>query len=122
MIGKVKVEGIPIWVSLFLMLIVAVGIGLGVPAMIGQGLMETHSIGWGGRQLGIAVGSILAITYRSQIGYLIVFTCAVFKEISDLIEVLSMPDPGVGMVLGFAPFIALELVALWYSYRAVQTR
>ncbi|MEO1406252.1 MAG: hypothetical protein AAFV54_07140 [Pseudomonadota bacterium] len=102
-------------------LIVLFGIGFGAPAMLGHGLMEMHTIGWGGRQLGIAFGSILAIVYRSQIGYLIVFVCAVFKETSDLVEVLSMPDPDMGMALGFAPFIALEITSLWYSYSATKT-
>ncbi|MEL6377506.1 MAG: hypothetical protein AAFQ04_09955 [Pseudomonadota bacterium] len=116
-----KVDGIPFWVTIFLGLIVLFGIGFGAPAMLGHGLMEMHTIGWGGRQLGIAFGSILAIVYRSQIGYLIVFVCAVFKETSDLIEVLSMPDPDMGMALGFAPFIALEITSLWYSYSATKT-
>ena len=118
--SKLKVDGIPFWVTLFLMLIVLFGFGFGLPAMLGQGMMETQTIGWGGRQLGIAVGSILAIVYRSQVGYLIVFTCAVFKETSDLIEVLSAPTPDMGMALGFAPFIGLELISLWFSYRATK--
>lgn len=103
------------------MLIVLFGVGFGVPAMLGQGLMETQTIGWGGRQLGIAVGSILAIIYRNQIGYLIVFTCAVFKETSDLIEVMSAPVPDMGMAFGFVPFIGLEVISLWLSYRATKT-
>ncbi|MEM1374828.1 MAG: hypothetical protein AAGF78_10660 [Pseudomonadota bacterium] len=120
MASKLKVDGIPLWVTLFLAFIVLLGVGLGAPAMLGQGLMETHTIGWGGRQLGIAVGSILAIVYRSQVGYLIVFTCALFKETSDLLEVLSVPGAGIGMVIGFVPFIGLELVSLWFSYRATR--
>ncbi|WP_420861354.1 hypothetical protein [Algirhabdus cladophorae] len=117
---RIKAEGIPLWVTLFLCLIILFGIGFGAPAMLGHGLMETQTIGWGGRQLGIAVGSILAIAYRSQVGYLIVFTCAVFKETSDLIEVMSAPVLEMGMVIGFIPFICLELASLWLSYRAAK--
>ncbi|MEM6588904.1 MAG: hypothetical protein AAF641_10690 [Pseudomonadota bacterium] len=117
---KLKVDGIPLWVTVFLLLIILFGVGLGAPAMVGHGLMEAHTIGWGGRQLGIAVGSILAIVYRSQIGYVIVFTCALFKETSDLIEILSSQTPDMGMALGFAPFLALELVSLWYSHKATK--
>ncbi|MEM7082492.1 MAG: hypothetical protein AAF465_07130 [Pseudomonadota bacterium] len=121
MTSRMKVQGIPLWVTLFLVLIVLFGIVFGVPALMGQGLMETHTIGWGGRQLGIALGSILAMVYRSQVGYMMAFTCATLKETSDLIEILSLPTPDIGMVLGFIPFIVLELISLWYSYNATKS-
>ena len=120
MVNKLKVDGIPFWVTLFLMLIIVFGFAFGVPGMLGQGLMETQTIGWGGRQLGIAVGSVLAILYRSQVGYLIAFTCALFKETSDLLEVLAAPEPNMGMVLGFVPFIIPEIISIWFSYRATK--
>lgn len=118
--SKLKAEGIPFWITLLLMLIVVFGFGMGVPALLGQGLMETHTIGWGGRQLGIAVGSILAILLRNPVGYVIVFTCHAFKETGDLIEAVSASGPDMATLLGFALFIGLELVALWYSYKALR--
>lgn len=111
-------DGIPLWVSVLLILIILLGIGFGIPAMFGHGLMETHTIGWGGRQLGIAIASLAAIIYRNQMGYFMAFICAVFKETSDLLELLSVPDPSMGMMVSFIPFISLELISLWYSFKA----
>lgn len=45
MANKLKVDGIPLWVTLLLMLIIVFGFAFGVPAMLGQGLMETQTIG-----------------------------------------------------------------------------
>ena len=119
--SKLKVEGIPFWVTLLLMLIVLFGVGMGLPALLGQGVMDTHTIGWGGRQLGIAVGSILAILYRNPTGYVIVFAAHACKETGDMIETLALSGPNAATLIGFALFIGLELVSLWYSYRATRT-
>ena len=120
--SKIKTDGIPVWVTYFLMLIILFGIGMGAPALVGQGVMDGHSISWGGRQLGIAIGSIFAIMYRNQVGYMIVFACHALKETADLIEVLAAPNVAISMVLPFVPFIALELTALWLSFRAAGTQ
>lgn len=43
---KLSVPGAPIWAKMFLCVVIAFGFVLAVSALIGNGLMEIHTIGW----------------------------------------------------------------------------
>jgi hypothetical protein len=103
---------------LYLCLIILIGVALGVPALIGNGLMEPHTVGWGGRELGIAVGAILALILRSPAAYFVIFVIGIFREISDVLEALAETPTNTTSALMIAVFIVLGAISAWFSYRA----
>lgn len=47
---RVKAPGVPIWVTLYLLVVIGFGVILGIPALLDNGMMETQTVGWGGRE------------------------------------------------------------------------
>ncbi len=111
--------GISIWVTVFLWIVIAFGFVLGVPAIFGAGMMETHTVGWGGRELGIGVAALVAAMLRNAYAYLIVFLAGIFRELSDALEALAQMPPNLDSAAGISVFTLIGALCAWASYRAL---
>jgi hypothetical protein len=118
---KLRAPGVPFWVTMYLYLVIAIGVVLGTPALLGSGLMELHTVGWGGRELGVAVGAILAALYRSPTAYVVIFVIGTFRETSDALEALAETPPNMISAALIGGFILMGLLCAWFSYRATRT-
>ncbi len=119
--NRLKAPSIPIAVTAYLCLVIAIGVVLGTPALFGGGLMETHTVGWGGRELGIAIAAIIALILRSPAAYLVIFVAGIFREVSDALEALAETPANMMSAAMISVFIVLGLICAWFSYRAVQS-
>lgn len=117
---KLAVPGIPFWVTLYLYLVICIGVVLGIPAMLGNGFTEAYTIGWGGRELGVAVGAILAAIYRKPVAYFVIFVIGVFRETSDALEAFAETPPNTTSALMISAFIIIGAICAWLSYRAMK--
>lgn len=120
--NRLSVPGIPIWATLFLLIVIAFGFVMGIPAFLGSGLMETHSVGWGGRQLGVGVAAVIAAVLRNPTAYLLIFVIGIFRETSDALEALAETPPNIASTIFIGVFIALGLASAWVSYRAMTSK
>ncbi len=118
---KVKAPGVPLLVTVYLFVVIGFGVVLGIPALFGNGLLETHTVGWGGRELGIAIGAIIAFLLRSPIAYFIIFVIGLFRELSDMLEALDETPANTTSAVQIGIFIAIGAVCAWYSYRAMRS-
>lgn len=115
-----KAPGIPFPVTLFLYIVIAFGVLLGLPALLGNGMMETHTVGWGGRELGVGIGAILAAVMRNAVAYFIIFVIGIFRELSDVLEALAETPANMTSAVMISFFIVCGIVSAYYSYRAMK--
>lgn len=83
-------------------------------------LADTQTIGWGGRELGVAVGAIMALFMRSPIAYLIIFVIGTFRELSDLLEALDETPANTTSAVSVGVFLVIGIVCAWFSLVAVR--
>lgn len=84
-----KTTGIPIWLTIVLGLLVLLSIASGGMAIIGNGMEDFMGASWGGRNLGLAAVSVVAISFRSPIVYLAAFISSIIRELGDIIQLLG---------------------------------
>ena len=113
-----KAPNMPVWTTFFLYFMGALGLILGLPALFGHGLMEVHSIGWGGRQLGLGIATLIAALWRNPLGYLMAFIGGFCRELGYLLEAIGGPSFGMGMLITFLMIMSAQLIAAWLSYQA----
>ncbi|WP_299155094.1 hypothetical protein [uncultured Tateyamaria sp.] len=118
--NKLSAPGVPIWATVFLFIVVVFGFVLGVPALLGIGLMETHTIGWGGRELGVAVGAVISAILRNPTAYFLIFVIGIFRETSDALEALAETPPNTASVIFIGIFVVIGAASALVSYRAMR--
>ncbi len=117
---RLKAPGVPLLVTLYLFVVIGFGVVLGIPALFGNGMMETQTVGWGGRELGIAIGAIIAVVSRNAMAYLIVFVAGVFRELSDALEALAERPANTASAVMIGVLGLVGALCAWFSYRGLR--
>ena len=60
-----KTAGIPMWVTIFALIVLALGCVLGLMAMLGQGSEPFMNASWGGRSIGLGFAAGVAVLLKS---------------------------------------------------------
>ncbi|WP_299154976.1 hypothetical protein [uncultured Tateyamaria sp.] len=118
--NKFSPPGISIWVTIFLWIEIAFGFVLGIPALFGSGLMETHTIGWDGRELGDGVGALVAAFLRDAAACLVIFLAGVFRELSDALEAFAEKPDNFVSAGGVSVFMFIGALCALASYCALR--
>jgi hypothetical protein len=116
-----KTNGLPMWVTIFALIVLVVGCALGLSAMFGPGMegMERHmSVSWGGRHLGLGLAAGVAVLLKNPTAYLAAFIGGVAREIGDLIAELSKAAPSMGVVIGISVFLLAGILGIVASNKA----
>ena len=116
LMNKIRSQGIPIWVSIYALITFLMGTIFGLSALFNPSNAVNYVAGadalaasWAGRNLGIGLGTGVAVFMRSRAALTIVFIGALFREIGDLISVI--PTGQTGMIV-VEVFLALDVIAL----------
>lgn len=119
--NKLRVEGVPIWATIYLLVVIGFGVVLGIPALLGEGFADLQTIGWGGRELGVAIGAILALLYRSALAYFLIFVIGTFRELSDLLEALDETPSNTSSAAMVGVFLIVGIACAAVSYRGIKS-
>lgn len=117
--SKIRVPGVPIWATLYMLVVIAFGVILGIPALIGEGFTDLQTIGWGGRELGVAVGAIIALVLRNALAYFLIFVIGTFRELSDMLEALDETPSNTSSAIQVGVFLVIGIACAIVSYRAI---
>jgi len=115
-------KGTPVWVLIYLAVLAAVGIGLGVFELvidpgsflgldIGAEKAEFTARGWGGRNLALGVTAALALLLRDRGGMAVALGGAIAREVSDVYTALIVESEGWSGAIFPAVMLALDVVA-----------
>ncbi|MEM8923077.1 MAG: hypothetical protein AAGD35_06215 [Actinomycetota bacterium] len=117
---RIGAPGVPIWATLFLLVVIGFGLFLGIPALLGSPMMDVHTIGWGGRQTGIGIAAVLALFSRNALAYLMIFVIGIPREISDLLEALDETPSNTAAAAQIGVTIVIGVLCASASARAVR--
>jgi len=115
-----RTAGLPLWVTLWALIVLAFGLVLGVSAMFGAGLdgMENSmSVSWGGRHLGLGLVAGAAVLLRSPSAYVAAFIGCIARDLGDLFAELGKADPNKGVIVGISVFLLISVIALATAIR-----
>lgn len=125
LVNKIRLSGIPIWVSFYALILFIIGTGLGVSSLLDPTSAVNYVEGadaiagaWAGRTLGLALGMGVALLMRSNIALTITFIGAFFREFGDLIGIFPSGQTNVIVVLVI--FLVLDTLALALCIRSVK--
>lgn len=102
---RIRAAGVPMWVTLFTALMGAMGLVVGVAAMIDPGLFffteadEALGQRYGGRQLGLGIVLLAAIALRSRTVYLVGIIAGLARELGDGVGAVTDGDTTAGAVV-----------------------
>ena len=104
-----KTPEIPIWVTIFALIVFVMGCSLGVMGAFGafEGMDGPMSISWGGRTVGLGLAAGVAVLLKSPIAYIAAFVGGMGRELGDLLGELNRAEPDIGVVA----FIVVFLIA-----------
>lgn len=128
----IKTEGIPIWVTIFAIIICVLNILMGVGAIAGSSHEETREamsmedisqpdiIGWGALVLAFASVAGLAVFLKNSTAYVILFTASIIREVGNIAGELVKPETHNAVLIGAVIFLVLSILSLWVSVKAVR--
>ena len=115
----IRATGVPILVTVFLILVGCLGTFLGLQSMFdgsnAVGFVEgAEALGmtWGGRNAGLGVALLVAVVLRNAHGYVVALSASLFREISDI---MANGDMAIPLLI----FLLIELICLGFSLRPV---
>ncbi len=118
----IKAHGIPLPITLLAALMGVGGSIIGIAALLDPTTAidfvdgaDKLGTSWAGRNLGLGIASIAAVVLRNPAGYVVAFSGAIWREVSDLIA--GMMDGG-SLNVPFAIVLVLEVVCLAIAIRA----
>lgn len=115
-------KGTPVWVLIYLAILAAVGIGIGVfelvidpGSFLGLDVLadkaEYAARGWGGRNLGLGVAAALALLLRDRGGMAVALAGAIAREVSDVYTAFVVESEGWSSAILPAVMLAIDVVA-----------
>jgi hypothetical protein len=113
-----KTAGIPMWVTIFAIIVFLLGCGLGLMALFGQAMDPTMSASWGGRHLGLGLAAGAAVILRSPSAYLAAFSGGVGRDVGDLIAHLGKSDASRGVLVGIVVFLIAGVLGILAANKA----
>ena len=119
-----KTAGIPMWVTIFALIVFVLGCGLGLVAMfdqgamLGQGVDPSISASWGGRSLGLGLAAGVAVFLKSPIAYIAAFVGGLGRDLGDLIAELGKSETSIGVVGGIVVFFIAGVLGIISANKA----
>lgn len=99
---------IPLWVTIFALIICILGGALGFMTLIVQ-TDPTMTVSWGGRTLGLAIVTGMAVYLKNPLLYMAAFAGGLARDFGDLIAEMSKTEPSTGITVGIVLFILLGI-------------
>ena len=113
-----KTAGIPMWVTIFALIVFVVGCALGLMAMFGQGMDPAMSVSWGGRHLGLGLAAGVAVFLKSPTAYIAAFVGGVGRDVGDLIAHVGKSEPNIGITVGIVVFLIAGVLGIMAANKA----
>ena len=113
-----KTDGIPMWVTLFALIVLVFGCVLGLTAMLGRGMDPLMSVPWGGRHLGLGFAAGAAVLLKSPTAYIAAFIGGASRDVGDLIAELGKSEPSAGILIGILVFLIPGILGILAANRA----
>jgi hypothetical protein len=127
-----KTAGIPMWATIFALIVFLLGCVLGLMAMFGQSVGQDMvfgrgfgqdmkpwmSISWGGRHVGLGLAAGVAVLLKSPTAYIAAFVGGVGRDVGDLIAELGKSEPNIAIVAGIAVFLIAGVVGIIAANKA----
>jgi hypothetical protein len=113
-----KTDGIPLWVTIFALLVVLTSGGLGLMALAGMDVGQDVGDSWGGRSLGLGLVAAMAVIMKSPILYVAAFAGGLARDAGDLIEELAKAESSAPVTAFIAAFIVAGALGLWSANKA----
>ena len=113
-----KTVGIPLWVTIFALIVFAIGCALGLMAMLGQIPDPTMSVSLGGRHLGLGLAAGVAVFLKSPTAYIAAFVGGLGRDLGDLIAELGKSEPNFGAIVGIAVFLIAGVLSILAANKA----
>jgi hypothetical protein len=118
--GMLKTPGIPMWVTIYALIVFVVG-SLGLMAMLGpamEGMNSSMSISWGGRHFGLGLAAGVAVLLKNPNAYIAAFVGGVGRDLGDLIAHLGKSEPSIGVLVGIVVFLIAGVLGIMAAYKA----
>lgn len=114
MIDMLKTPGIPLWVTIFALLLLGTGVGVGIMTFANPDMGPSMA----GRTLGLGLAAGLAVFLKSPAAYLLAFIAGIPREIGDILAELSKAEPSYQVIGFIALFLILGLAGAYYANKA----
>lgn len=99
---------IPLWVTIFALIVCILGGALGVMTLVVQ-TDPGMTVSWGGRTIGLAIVTGMAVYLKSPILYMAAFAGGIARDFGDFITEISQAEVSTGATVGAALFILLGI-------------
>ncbi|PCI86351.1 MAG: hypothetical protein COB24_10155 [Hyphomicrobiales bacterium] len=99
---------IPLWVTIFALIVCILGGALGVMTLFVQ-TDPGMTVSWGGRTIGLAIVTGMAVYLKSPILYMAAFAGGIARDFGDMIAEMSKVEPSTGATVGAVLFILLGI-------------
>ncbi len=116
--NMLKTDGIPLWVTIFALLVVLTSGGLGLMALADMDIGQDVAASWGGRSLGLGLVMAMAVWMKSPIVYVAGFAGGLARDIGDLIQELGKAENSAPVVALIALFIIAGTFGLLAANKA----
>lgn len=113
-----KTKGIPLWVTIFALIVSIMGFVFGLLAMFGQSFYPEMTMSWGGRSLGLGVVAAVALSLKSPATYIAAFAGGLCVELGDFIEELRKSEPSTVMIISILVFVVLYILGIVSAVKA----
>ena len=113
-----KTSGIPMWVTIFALIVLALGCALGLMAMFGQGMDPAMSVSWGGRHLGLGLAAGAAAYLKSPTAYIAAFVGGLGRDLGDLIAHVGKSETNIGVLVGIVVFLIAGVLGIMAANKA----
>ena len=113
-----KTDGIPLWVTIFALLVVLTSGGLGLMALADMDIGQDVAASWGGRSLGLGLVMAMAVFMKSTILFVAAFAGGLARDAGDLIEELAKAETSVPVTAYIFAFIIAGALGLWAANKA----
>ncbi len=116
-----KTAGIPMWVTIFALIVFVLGCALGLTAMFGQGMKgmdPSMNVSWGGRHLGLGLAAGVAVFLKSPTAYIAAFVGGVGRDLGDLIAHVGKSETNIGVIVGIVVFLIAGVLGIMAANKA----
>lgn len=103
-----KTPGIPIWTSFILGFIALFCVITSALALTGNEVNALMGPAWAGRNLALALISLLAIFWKSPVLYIAAFLGSICREIGDMVEIYQSEPTSIPLII-----FAAGLLPVW---------
>ena len=116
-----KTVGIPMWVTIFALIVFVMGCASGLAGVFSQGMEginEPMSISWGGRSIALGLAAGVAVFLKSPSAYIVAFVGGLGRDLGDLIGHFGKSETNIGVVLFLVVFLIAGVLGIMAANKA----